>query len=392
MLQYLERINRELVGADLSNFWPGFKMVAFALFDDEQVYVYNHPKFNVSPYKLKRNEQFNGCTLILFEEYPTAIVDVTLYDDYESIFSLLVHELFHGYQYLRGEKRFPDELLGITYPISKENVQLRNEERIHLYHALVETNKEKRQSCINRFIAIRETRATLIDEHLVYEQLMETIEGPAWYVEVKAYTEKSKQDSREVIMKYGQSLIDKYDSNAQIRRSCYSSGLFMCLLLDELSPGWKDDYLEKDETLYEMFKRFSSEEVSIGSVEITEETEDIVQFALEEKEKEFKIFDDKEKIHLIIEGVIEVKGFDPMNMIALNDKILHKHFLKVRMGERNYLLQQPVIAYGGLRNIAKLHLMFKNEPDVKGNSLLIEGVGEIKGMIHRELNTILVYL
>ncbi|MGG0461547.1 hypothetical protein [Priestia aryabhattai] len=67
-----------------------------------------------------------GNTLILFDGYPTAIADMELYDDYEGLFSILIHELFHGNQYIKSEKRFPDEMLGITYPFTYCEVGLKN--------------------------------------------------------------------------------------------------------------------------------------------------------------------------------------------------------------------------------------------------------------------------
>lgn len=110
MTNYLNRIIQELVEENLENYWPGFEMVAYALYDNCNVYLYNHPKFKGNKQNtyqiLKRDEQFNGCTLILYEEYPTAIVDLQLYGDYESLFSILVHELFHGYQYIKGKIDF----------------------------------------------------------------------------------------------------------------------------------------------------------------------------------------------------------------------------------------------------------------------------------------------
>ena len=50
------------------------------------------------------------------------------------------------------EKRFPDELMGITYPLSKENVELRNQERANLYHALMENHLIKKKQYLNAFM------------------------------------------------------------------------------------------------------------------------------------------------------------------------------------------------------------------------------------------------
>src|SRR5690625_7198556 len=118
-----------------------------------------HPKMTKAPKRnyqiLKRDDQFVGCTLILNQDYPTAIVDLGLYKDYASLYSIIVHELFHGFQYIQKEKRFADEILGITYPLIKENVELRNQERSYLYRAVLEKDRIKKKQLLTTFITLR---------------------------------------------------------------------------------------------------------------------------------------------------------------------------------------------------------------------------------------------
>lgn len=394
MSQYQNQIIQDLVESNLVNYWPNFKMVAFALFDDKNVYLFNHPKYNYPYQVVNRNKQFNGCTLILYEEVPTAIVDLDLYMDYESVFSLLVHELFHGYQYLKGEKRFPNEMLGITYPLTKENVQLRNEERVQLYQALLEVDKDKKLQYMNHFVAIRDRRSEMINEYFSYEELIETIEGPAWYVELKAFVEKSDLDYGSILHKYGQSLIDPYESTANIRRGCYSSGLFMCLLLDELSPNWKDSYLDKKGTLYELFKQHSDRKQRIEATKISQETDKVIKKVIETRKSEFERFEQQDGHHVIINGKITATSFDPMNIISLEESQIHKSFIKVRIGNEDYIIQQTVLAHskGGFRNIHQLHLILKDKPVQIGNSIKIDGIGELKGRIRNESYLTEIYI
>ena len=83
---------------------------------------------------------------------------MTLYSSFEDIYSLLVHELFHGYQYLYGESRFPDELVGISYPIDAQNIQLRIRERQVLCETVFVKDVRSQQQFINEFVALRDTR------------------------------------------------------------------------------------------------------------------------------------------------------------------------------------------------------------------------------------------
>ncbi|RDI37907.1 hypothetical protein [Falsibacillus pallidus] len=396
MSDFQNQLYQDIAAANKERYWPGFELVAFAVYDHSQVYLFNHPKFKTDHQRdyhvIKRNEQFNGCTLILYEEYPTAIVDLSLVEGYEDIYSILIHELFHGFQYLKGENRFPDEMKGITYPLLKENIELRNRERINLFNALIEEDKVKKKQYLNSFIALRELRASKINEYLEYETLIETVEGPAWYVELKAYSEKSSKSYSSVLKKYGQSLLDIYESTSNLRRSCYSSGLFMCLLLDEFSPDWKDQFLSGKGTLYDIFKLLSDEEYSdtpSEGAEISLDPDDVIHFALEKRENEFKKFQEQKGVRLNIFGEITARSFDPMNIITLGERMLHNNFLKIRINNEDYLLQQPVIAYSknGLKDIYKLNLIIKSEPVENIGSLAIEGVGEIKGRVMKQGNS-----
>ncbi|MFE4430795.1 hypothetical protein ACFRH9_28105 [Peribacillus butanolivorans] len=398
MNKYLNRISKDLVNANLDNYWSGFESVAYALYDKSYVYLFNHPRMKKNQQNnyqiLNWDEQFNGCTLILYNDYPTAIVNIELYEDYKSLYSILVHELFHGFQYVKGETRFTNEIMGITYPLSKENVELRNQERTNLFSAVLENNIIKKKLYLNTFIALREKRAAKFNNYLLYENLIETIEGPALYVELKAYSEKTPIAYKSVLKKYGQHLMDKYESTSDIRKSCYSSGLFMCLLLDEFSPGWKESFWGKEETLYDIFKQLSDDFIKISNVEISPETEEVINFAIQNRKNTFKNFEQQKGIHLFIEGEITAKSFDPMNIVPFENSLLHKNFIKVRINNEDYLVQQPVIAYckGGLQNIIKLHLILKNNPIENVDSLTIDGIGEIKGRYEKQENVLHLYV
>src|SRR5699024_12088732 len=97
------------------------------------------------------------------------------YQNYASLYSILVHELFHGFQYIKGENRFADETMGITYPLSKENIQLRSQERLYLYRAVLEKDRVKKRQYLATFISLREKRGNLFDEYHVYDKLIYTI-------------------------------------------------------------------------------------------------------------------------------------------------------------------------------------------------------------------------
>ncbi|MGE1029838.1 peptide ABC transporter permease, partial [Bacillus sp. GKis3/1] len=115
MNNILNPIKKDVSIELLNTLWPGFKRAAFAIYDDEYVYVFHHPLFMKDDDEyavLKWDEQFKGDTFILFKDHPTAIVNMNRYNDYESLLAIMVHELFHCYQYLNKESRFPNESIG----------------------------------------------------------------------------------------------------------------------------------------------------------------------------------------------------------------------------------------------------------------------------------------
>ncbi|MDG0029859.1 hypothetical protein MMB68_09800 [Priestia sp. Y58] len=396
MNHFLNQIAKDLTNTNVERYWPNFELIAYALYDENSVFLFNHPRYNNIPPKsyeiLKRDEQFVGNTLILFDGYPTAIADMELYDDYEGLFSILVHELFHGNQYVKGEKRFPDETLGITYPLTKENIEIRNRERKNLYNALLETDISKKKQYLNEFISLREKRSEGIKEHLTYENLIKSVEGPAWYVELKAFSEKSSLPTELVLKRYGKNLMDVLESTSNIRRSCYSSGLFTCLLLDELSPDWKESFLGTKTTLFELIKLLdiAPRKQAIEEIQISPETEAAVNFAVESRKKELEEFEAQIGTHLFIAGEIIALSFDPMNIVPFEGRLLHKNYIKVKINNQEYLVQHPSLTYckDGLKKINKLLIVLKDKPLEAGDSLLIAGIGEIKGRYTIQEDTI----
>jgi len=363
---------------DLTQYWPGFEAVSFAFYDHEKVHLYRHPQF--SEQVLLWNEEFIGDTLILFEGNPTAIVSLDRHKDVESLCSILAHELFHGYQYVKGEKRFPNEMLGISYPILEENVELRNQERLHLYHALIASSGEERAKLLQKFVSIRERRTTLLGEYIQYETNLETVEGPAWYVELKVFVDKSSLPYEKVVERYSDYLLNKKDASLHLRRSCCSSGLFISLLLDELTPDWKESFFESNLTLYDLLKKYIDLPISqINEVSISNDTKTIVELVKHRKEAEFKEFEAKKGYHLVLEGNMKSTLIDPMNIVKSGNKLLHKNFLKVKVGENEYLFQQPVVAYTNenSRVISKLHVILEEKPVEKDDFLMLKDLGEI---------------
>ncbi len=121
--------------------------------------------------------------------------------------------------------------------------------------------------------------------------------------------------------------------------------------------------------------------MQINDVEISPETEEVIEVALKNRKKSIANFEQQEGNHLLIEGKITSKSFDPMNIVLFEDKLLHKNFIKIEINNQDYLIEQPVIAYykDSIQNILKLHVVVRKKPIENIDSLTIEGIGLIKG-------------
>ncbi|MCK1981504.1 MULTISPECIES: hypothetical protein [Peribacillus] len=157
-----------------------------------------------------------------------------------------------------------------------------------------------------------------------------------------------------------------------------------------------EGFFDREDTLYDLLKQLSDDylEHSIADVKISSETEEVINFAIEKRMKAFEEFNEQAGFHLYIEGEITAVSFDPMNIIPLEDRHLHKSFIKVRMNNQDFLIQQQVIAHvdDGTQNINKLHLIVENEPSVNINTQTIDGVGEIKGRYKKQKNILHVLI
>lgn len=393
MQNILERILTTLCSERLKNYWEDLHPVAFAIFDEKDVLLYNHPKCNGESYiKLDKTEQFHACTCILFEEVPTAIVDTTLYNWFEDIYSLLVHESFHVFQHLSGESRYPDEILGFNYPIDFNNIQLRVLERKRLFEAFVSTDQKEKQQKINEFIILRDKRTELFPDYVEYENSVETIEGPAFYVEYQALNDVSSNQEN-VISKYAEQLLDSNLSHINIRSSCYNSGLFICLLLDDISKDWKVEFIKSNLNLYQFFKNafpyYTPVEINIPNT--SEEVFQIINNAKTTKSIAFANFNKSEGIKLTVSGAVKLAGFDPMNITQFNKQALHHNFLSVKLINKDYFIKQPVCTTfeNNFRDIQLIELFLNQPPIHMDNRIIIENIGEIEGtIISKEPNAI----
>ena len=173
-LLYQEVASR-LEKIDFNQLWPNFKRYEFALYDNNDVCINNH--------LMPKTEQFLGNTSILYEGRYLAIWFISKLEyDFDILTSKIVHEMFHAFQAEQQELRYPNELVGLDYPVMEENFNLK------FHESQLITNLIKNFQCeeLNKLYTLKKMRKALIGEYFEYECKAEIIEGFANYVEIEA--------------------------------------------------------------------------------------------------------------------------------------------------------------------------------------------------------------
>lgn len=351
MKRRMKELEKLLNQIDYNQLWDKFTKTKYAIYNDEDFYINDNLGIEMDLVKKDSyfvgnvDERFIGNTAISINDNYVAIWNEdTIFEDVNNtkLASLIVHEMFHCFQSAGGEKRFPNELLGIDYPITIENINLRMLERKYLLKATIENDKEKKMELLTLYYGIRNKREKLLGSILEYEKAIESTEGTAVYVEYKALTQLISNDS-EVLEEYLKGFTEINEGNLKIRQSTYNQGLLLSLIADEYIPNWKRKYDDSEQFLSDFIRN----ELRIEEVDIEFKNENIAEIQqciinwTEKRDKVFDEFERRDKLNSLEDGV-QITGFDPMNIVKRNQEIIHRNFLRVKIGGREQVLKGPV--------------------------------------------------
>ena len=292
---------------DFDAIWKGFSPYDFAVFDKTSVYLKDR--------QIPWDERFLGSTAIEFEGSPLAIwmlpdeADI----DAERIAAGIVHEMFHNFQYTQGESRGCDEFLILSYPHDLDNCRLKMAENHYLAKAFMENS----HTDFSQFIALRNTRCRIIGDIIKQEMLVETFEGMAEFAGLMALRQINRNKFMEDIESHLVYLRNP-DNLFNVRRMAYSVGCLMCFAMKTLDIDFYHP-LSDERTLFELIPH------EVNAVETS---------FYKQKQKLQDEFDDFVKNHSEkVEINAKITGFDPMNMLMLNNRFLCKRFV---MLDRQY--------------------------------------------------------
>lgn len=177
---------------------------------------------------------------------------------------------------------------------------------------------------------------------------MESLEGTALYVEYKAHTQLNPSNDRIILEEYIKSYTDINEENLNIRRSTYSQGLILGLIADVFIPDWKSKFTDSGLLLSDFIRN----KLQIKDTDADYIPEDIAAIEkcvnnwVMQRDGVFEDFDRQPRVNRLEEG-FKMTGFDPMNVVKRNKEVIHKNFLRIKIGDTDQVIKGPVKAIIG---------------------------------------------
>ncbi|SHH27767.1 hypothetical protein [Thermosipho atlanticus] len=398
IIQTLKTIYKKINSGKLSDYWDNFKPLPIAFYDDSYVYIIgfdNPPENFIEEQGIfigKWNERFVGNAAINYNGKYMGIWNISTVDKLETFpffYSKIVHEIFHGFQFLNKDKRFANEFLAFQYPFTLENIALRILERKYLLKSVFETNKQLKTEYVKKFISFREKRRHLINSFLDYELGLESMEGTATYVEYRALLDESKFPQSFLISLFGENLIKIRDLK-NFRASCYSTGMYISLLLDQITSNWKINYTTSKKYLYDFFLDIVKYQPSdLKDLLADEQTKKLAQILIQKRQndinKAFETFKKTNGYKIVLEGEFNLSGFDPMNILKKDNLLLHKTFLKIKFKEKELFIKGPVVSEmdNKLWKYKKIIFFSSQKPKIREKNMIeIDDIIKIQGTLY----------
>ncbi|WP_142415640.1 hypothetical protein [Hathewaya massiliensis] len=346
-------VNDTLNSINFDEIWSGFHRIDFALYNKEKVYLNKH--------MIPWDNRFLANTVIDYEGNNLAIWNVENVKEihYKELAANMVHEMFHAYQFSKNETRFPDDIKALSYPNDLGNYELKHNENNLLIEGLNSTGRNKKLELLKQIIASRKIRVEKFGELIRYEFMIETIEGSAEYCAIKALESISEDLYRKRIEDYKRILqLDKrilFD----IRRCCYYTGALFLLFLDELGIKFSKEIENEEITIFEEIEKA----IDTNDVIISKTNYSIIKLNFEKEQlKKEKSFNNFFQSNLVTnEGNFHICGYDPMNMIKLDNRILCSNFIilkDIKMKNNVFIKGPTVVEFEeGLESVRRYYIV-----------------------------------
>lgn len=335
MRELYNKVLNNINKIDFNKIWNGFNKYEFAIYNSKEVYF----KDKTIPW----DQRFIGSTAIKYEDRYIAIWNIefdlsnnkNISDiDTDILTSNLVHEMFHAYQQENEETRVPYDLVTLNYPNDINNFCLKYEENKLLAKAVLENNLNAKRQIIESFYSIRVKRKQIIGDMIKCEYLTETAEGMAEFAGIMALKQLSQEKYQDRIKLYSKYLQEFSPLQLDIRRISYYVGAIFLVISYDLDLKFEHSLSNQSKTVFEII----AENFNYTEIDNLQLEKDLMEKVINENIAYKKGLIDKfmqSTNRKATSGDFKICGYDPMNMIKLNNKILCKTFIALTNQDSN---------------------------------------------------------
>lgn len=313
---------------DFSQLWKGFKPLKFALYNENECFF--DGKY------IEKTDEFIANTSINYNDEYIAIWNISGNEDIEILASKIIHEMFHAFQNINNESRFPNEIEAIyKYSYTTENLSIKNEENLIIASLIKNFNEEDYQ----KLLQYRRYRYSHFKYEFDYEVSVEQIEGTACFVELNALKQISKEKYKFSLNKMLEEICD-YKNLFPIRIISYSIGaLFFKLLKDNHLADF--EFFDDEPTSITFIKNVKKIKCSISNNQIEKMIKDYNQ------ETSLIINNALSNGRCIIEGEYNLLGLDVYDTRYYNSFIVSNYFVmyeyngitEVKYSDYNFVIE-----------------------------------------------------
>lgn len=327
LLETYHAVNVVLDALDFPDLFAGFHRYKYALYTDSEICCDGR----MMPYQ----DNFRGNTALKYNGESIAIWNVQTdpVEDTELLAYLLVHEMFHCHQRANGEKRYPSELTLLHYPGDIDNFEKKYNENLYLADAWEKADVQ----ALQKFAQIRNVRIKAYPDMVQQEMKVETIEGMAEYVGLKALQTINREKFAAVTGEYLQKLRAQDESLFDVRRISYYSGALYALCLDRYGKQINNDFA-CEQTVYEQNPlRVCGDDAAINQY-------DFIPYRYAQRNRKRK--------KLIAQAIEKweytackacICGYDPMNMFRVGGFLYCKNFVCLDAGGAIHAVNTSVV-------------------------------------------------
>lgn len=322
-----KKLSDILSALDYEALFPGFCRYPFAIYTQRGICLDGE----LLPYE----DCFRGNTSILYRGKYTAIwnYEVDPIADMEILAYQMVHEMFHCHQNANRESGFPSDLALLNYPDDIDNFTKKYHENLCLAACYEDGDVEY----LKKFITLREQRLRRYPDMVRQELRVESIEGMAEFVGLKALREINSRKLAEILGEYTQLLRGESELLFDVRRISYYTGAVYFLCLEQLGYSVNRDFASSL-TAFEQ-NRIIGDAATAEVLNVTFIAEGYAAYVSRKKEI----------IAAFVAGArytacaAEICGYDPMNMLRADDMIYCSHFVRLREEGQTRTYAQPIV-------------------------------------------------